>query len=533
MNAYPGVLRLLPAFFLFWAAFAACGEDVIIRVPPPEIQTDELAQQPAALVDILWVVDNSGTMVDEQAALATNFQRFITGLTVCQGTGQANDVCDFNTKVCSVSGAPCNPPDYHIGVVTTDVRASAALDQGRLRRAGLCTASPGSAPANGKFRYCQAASDCVHQAEDPESDPANTQCDQGQAISYITATTPGASSAFSRIVRVGTEGGAGERGIEAAARALGRHVERTVQTGAFLPAPAENAGFVRPEASLFVIFVSDEDDGTFGLPQYYYRVFESLKRAGNEGMVSLSAIVGDPDLDGTGPNPGGCAQTVNNPNQVRTAQEGTRYIALSMYSRGLSEEFKICDEQRLTCPTGSTCSYPIAGLPGICLSTTCQGDQECGNFKCGEQGCISCQAGACATDAGRFAELLQKNGIFGSICAEDYGVVLDALGFEAAGLKRKFELTKFPDCALGNSNPIPCFPGDTPPDGANPPTAPFCVKVNGEVIPNDRATGWVYESGSNAVFFDGSFVPPTDATVEVSYRLSTADKPLSCSEILN
>ncbi len=531
MNANPRSLRSLTAFFLFWAASAACGEDVIIRVPPPEIQTDELKQEPAALVDILWVVDNSGTMVDEQDALATNFQRFITGLTVCQGTGEANDVCDFSTKLCSVSGAPCNPPDYHIGVVTTDVRASAALDQGRLRKAGLCTSAPGAAPAASKFRYCQVASDCAHQAALPESDPANNQCDQTQALSFITATTPGAASAFSRIVRVGTAGGAGERGIEAAARALGRHVDRAAQTGAFIPMPTENTDFVRPQASLFVIFVSDEDDGTFGLPQYYYRIFESLKRAGNEGMVSLSAIVGDPDLDGPGPNPGGCAQTLNNPNGVRTAIEGTRYIALSMYSRGLSEEFKICDEARLLCPTGSSCTYPIPGLPGICMSTVCQNDQECGNFKCGERGCISCESNACTTDSGRFAELLQKNGIFGSICAQDYGVVLDALGFEAAGLKRKFELTKFPDCALGNQNPIPCAPGDEP--VADGPTAPFCVKVNGEVIPNDRATGWVYESGSNAVFFDGNFVPPTDATIEVSYRLSTADKPLSCAEILN
>src|SRR5436190_9445596 len=95
----------------------ACEDNTLIRLPEPEVQIDELKQKPAALVDILWVVDNSASMVEEQQALASNFKEFISGLTVCRGTGVANDICDFNTKKCSVSGGPCNPPDYHIGVI--------------------------------------------------------------------------------------------------------------------------------------------------------------------------------------------------------------------------------------------------------------------------------------------------------------------------------------------------------------------------------------------------------------------------------
>ena len=69
MNAYARSLRFFPAFLaLTGLAAASCEDDPIIRVPPPEIHTDQLKQQPAALVDILWVVDNSGTMVDEQEA---------------------------------------------------------------------------------------------------------------------------------------------------------------------------------------------------------------------------------------------------------------------------------------------------------------------------------------------------------------------------------------------------------------------------------------------------------------------------------
>ncbi|MCC7384068.1 MAG: hypothetical protein IT384_19655 [Deltaproteobacteria bacterium] len=496
-----------------------CEEDVIRRLPEPEIQIDELKQRPAALVDILWVVDNSGSMVEEQAALAQNFQRFISGLTVCQGAGGAQDLCDFNTKKCAVSGAPCNPPDYHIGVISTDVRDSSTLDQGRLRRVGLCVPSAGASPSNNKQRYCwNDPRHCGADPQDPAADPANTFCDMNQSINFVTPTTAGAASAFGRMVRVGTGGAAAERGIEAAARALGRHTNR--QTGQFVPAPTENAGFLRPEASLFVIFVSDEDDdanrgGSFGQTSYFYRAFESLKGAGNEGLVSLSAIVGDPDVDGEqGAGTGGCPAPPSDP----TAFAGNSYIRLAMYSRGLTSEFRVCDDQRLVCPTGNACQRPVPGFPGICVpSGACQRSQDCGNFKCGDEGCVSCDNGQCVAKATGFLDLLQRNGIFGSICAPDYGVVLGALGFEAAGLRRKFELTRFPDCAKR----VPC-------NGAE---ASVCVKVGDQFIANERATGWVYEPGSNAVFFDGSFVPPTDATIEVSYRISAANKALSCEAV--
>ncbi|MCK6550820.1 hypothetical protein L6R52_33590 [Myxococcota bacterium] len=502
----------------------ACEEDPVLRrLPEPEIQIDELKQKPAALVDILWVVDNSGSMVEEQQALADNFNRFITGLTVCQGTGQVNDLCDFTTKKCTVSQTPCNPPDYHIGVAATDVRS--AVDSGRLRKVGLCVPSAGATPSNGKYRYCAGSNqDCAPSAMDPASDPANGVCDMGQAISFITPTTEGAVNAFSRAVRVGTGGSGLEQGIRAAAQALGRDTNR--QTGQWIPPPAENAGFLRPEASLFVVFVSDEDDSSFGETSYFYRAFESLKGAGNEGVVSMSAIVGDPDLDGpSGTGTGGCPAT----STEKTAAPGNRYIALSMYSRGLSSELRVCDGRRLGCQAGASCTSPVPGLPGICLpSSGCTTDQECGNFKCGDSGCARCENAQCTIDQDRFLTLLERNGIFGSICAPDYGIVLGSLGFEAAGLQRKFEITKNADCA----QTVPCCDDGVAAEACTTKSA-VCVKVGGVVIPNDRATGWVWEAASDAVFFDGAFVPPTDASIQISYRVSRASSSLSCTGALN
>ncbi|MBK6683507.1 MAG: hypothetical protein IPG45_03475 [Deltaproteobacteria bacterium] len=499
------LLLTLPCFAL------ACEDEVLVRLPEPETQVDELKQKPAALVDILWVVDNSGSMQEEQAALAANFEKFITGLTTCQGSGMANDICDFNTKKCAVSGAPCNPPDYHIGVISTDVRTP--TDTGRLRRVGLCVPSSGASPLNGRYDYCTQSSQCT-------GDAANGFCDVNQSISFVTATTPGASAAFARAVQVGITGSGLETGIRAAALAVGRDTNRA--TGEWTAAPAENNGFLRPDASLFMIFVSDEEDSSFGEVPYYYRAFETLKGAGNEAQVSVSAIVGDPDVDGeTGQTRGGCPA----PPMDLTASPGGRYVSLAMYSRGLGSELRVCDDRRLTCPADNTCARPVPGLPGICVpGGQCAVDQDCGNFKCtGDKGCIPCTNARCTADPALFLELLSRNGVFGSICAPDYGVVLGSLGFEAAGLARKFQLTKFPDCA----KEVKCCDKDVAEEACTT-NARVCVRVNGKVIPNERQTGWVYEPGSNAIFFDGAFVPPTDAAIEVLYKKSGADKALSC-----
>lgn len=511
LERVPGLARGAALALALAAPLAACQDDTILRrLPEPEIQIDELKQRSAALVDILWVVDNSESMVDEQALLAQNFDRFITGLTICQGSNDPEDVCDFERKTCTKSGNPCNPPNYHIGVISTDVVSRA--DQGRLRRVGICVPNLGSAPVDGKYKYCRDNAGCAQdpQNPDPAFDARNATCDIGQSISFIDPNTRNAANAFARAVRVGVGGSGLERGIQAAAMALGRDTDRG--TGQFRPAPTENNGFLRPEASLFVIFVSDEDDSSFGQISYFYRAFEGLKEAGNEGLVSISAIVGDPDPDGSaGPLEGGCRPAAD----AARAQSGTRYIGLAMYSRGLSAEFRVCDGKRLNCPEGAQCAAPISGFPtaggelGICIpGGACQTDQDCGNFNCAEGGCIVCENARCVAKSEKFVELLSDNGVFGSICNPDYGEVLGALGFEAAGLRRKFQLTKYPNCA----EQVPC--GDA--------TAPVCVKVAGEVVANDRSTGWVWDPSANAIFFDGSFVPPTDAPIEVSYRIARA-----------
>lgn len=77
--------------------WAACSSEFrIAEEPPPREQTDVFDQQDAPLSDVLFVVDNSESMEDEQELLATNFPAFVDWF-------ERSDV------------------DYHIGVISTDM----------------------------------------------------------------------------------------------------------------------------------------------------------------------------------------------------------------------------------------------------------------------------------------------------------------------------------------------------------------------------------------------------------------------------
>ncbi len=140
--------------------------------------TDTWPQAPNNEVDILWVIDDSASMAEEQEVLADGFAAFGAQL--------------------ETSGT-----DFHIGVITT------SFDYDQDDR-GVLMGDP----------------------------PFLTQLDDFQAEFALRA-------------QVGVEGSDKEKGLEAAAFAL--HPVMTTDGG-------PNAGFVRPEAQLLVVVVSDEED---------------------------------------------------------------------------------------------------------------------------------------------------------------------------------------------------------------------------------------------------------------------------------
>ena len=221
-----GLSALTAAFVL-----AACGPDRIVATLPPDVRVDSYSQQAASKIDVLWVVDNSGSMAPRQDNLARNFSSFI----------------DLFTR---------SSIDYRIAVTTTDI----FKDKGALK---------------GNPRV-------------------------------ITPQTANVSAAFSNNIKVGITGSPYEAGLEAGRMAIDAQKAANVQTieqckrscAANKPAcltacdEKKDFAFLRPDAFLYLVFVSDEEDESREDVRFYYRYFETVKGIGNDGMVTTAAIMG-------------------------------------------------------------------------------------------------------------------------------------------------------------------------------------------------------------------------------------------------
>lgn len=137
--------------------------------------------------------------------------------------------------------------DYHIGVITTD--DSSASHKGRL----------------------------VTGATHPET--------------YLTPSTPNKAYKFSEKVKVGTSGSATEKCIEPAVKALTPPLTTT-----------DNVGFLRDEAQLAVLCVSDARDQSLNTGAYYLNQFLGIKGFNRATDFSFNAIASFSD-----PRPAGCA----------------------------------------------------------------------------------------------------------------------------------------------------------------------------------------------------------------------------------
>jgi hypothetical protein len=197
-------------------------------------QTDQLglfmvSSEPCGTLDkldLLFVIDNSGSMAQEQAKLADQLPQLVRILT----TGQRGDGSTF-TPV----------RDLHLGIVTSDMGLSGSNialtscegfgDDGKLLKANELAACAGDAPA-GYLSY--APNDTGAQLE-------------------ATINT------FACLASVGTMGCGFEQQLEAMYKAV---APSTVQFGSNTGGHGggANAGFLRPDAVLAVVHVSDEND---------------------------------------------------------------------------------------------------------------------------------------------------------------------------------------------------------------------------------------------------------------------------------
>ena len=202
------------------AALAACNPATIVVGELQEITS--LKAIPNRKLDLLFVIDNSPSMLDKQRALAESFPAMIEVLERADG----------------------GLPDLHIGVITSDMGTFAA-------------GSPTPAPAVGQLGSggCAGSGDGgalrIGAAGLPEpflSDVANP--DGSRVRNYAGELR----DAFTQIASVGQGGCGFEQPLAALRRAL-------VQ-------PA-NAGFLRPDGNLAVVIIADEDDCSVLDPAFF------------------------------------------------------------------------------------------------------------------------------------------------------------------------------------------------------------------------------------------------------------------------
>jgi len=162
------------------------------------------------------------------------------------------------------------------------------------------------------------------------------------AITVLTTDMEGADELFSEMVAVGVTGSGIEMGLEAAQAALSPDLLET-----------DNAGFLREDANLSLIFVSDENDYSPSPVNDYLRHYKDLKgdvAYRDNGVVNVSAVVGRdvPAYDGV-PS----CESSNG-----SADYGVRYVDLATRTEGALES--ICDED--FSPIAEELGLTISGL---------------------------------------------------------------------------------------------------------------------------------------------------------------------------
>ncbi len=220
-------------------------------------------------VDFLFVIDNSGSMAEEQAALIASFPKFIEAIKTTLDMAQ----------------------DYHIMVVDTDAWVYAGCEM-------ICPV----------FGSCVVAPEYVCGMTQPElcedvlgagvvypkgAGSTNTFCDFSSGARYIDTTEQDLVGKFSCAAKVGTGSTLDpEKPMEAMVNAVSGMGEVGMC----------NEGFLRDDAILVVTFITDENDdagdGSNGTVEGWRQALIAAKN-GDESAIVVLGLFGDQDL----PNP--------------------------------------------------------------------------------------------------------------------------------------------------------------------------------------------------------------------------------------
>jgi len=233
-------------------------------------------------VDFLFVVDNSGSMEDEQNALIASFPQFI---------GTIRDVV---------------AQDYHVMAVSTDNNEATGLNSSCTN--GECTCTPAPVCCEnacaGMGVTCNGF-DCDNLPIGPcdfewgsgkKFDADGNFCDLEEDRRWFTHTQPDLEDIFGCVAHVGIYGSGAEKPMQAMMGAV---------SDAMNEPSGCNDGFLRDDAILVVVVVTDEEDdaeedengGSPGDPPDWAQALVDAKNGDPKAVVVLM-LIGDSDVQG-------------------------------------------------------------------------------------------------------------------------------------------------------------------------------------------------------------------------------------------
>ncbi|MBZ5709152.1 hypothetical protein [Nannocystis pusilla] len=217
-------------------------------------------------VDFLFIIDNSGSMGDEQQSLIASFPGFISAIQSQLDEAQ----------------------DYHIMVIDTDHWVFAGCEL-------ICGLFGNTCPVAGLDYTCGTPPlECEDVLGAGVTHPRGLQssskdCNFSTGLRYMDITEPDLTSAFACAAQVGTGS------TDDPEKPMEAMVQAVAPNG---PAFECNAGFLRKDAILVVTFVTDEDDnfgdGSAGNPAGWKASLVAAKKGDEKALVVLG-LYGDND----------------------------------------------------------------------------------------------------------------------------------------------------------------------------------------------------------------------------------------------
>ena len=235
--------------------------------------TDEFDLTAGKKVDVLFVIDNSGSMGDEQNNIASNFKSFVQIANLWQN-------------------------DYHLGVTSTDKKGGL---KGKLRNEAGTRILTKNNNAKGEFpKYAKLGTN--GSANEQGLEAAKRALDVPHK--FDTCDSKCQTCKVDKDCPANMFCVPDDKGVKACG--------------------GWNRTFMRKTAGLEVVFVSDEEDSSPAALSFYVNFFKSIKGFVNKGLMYVYLIVGFKQSSG-GSGGGGCG-----------AQKGSRYLTVAKETGGKS-----------------------------------------------------------------------------------------------------------------------------------------------------------------------------------------------------